>query len=324
MCRLLPILLLLILSFPAGALAEDASGDRTVIESSIEDGIALELPPGESQALWEELIARSAKTQGDPRGTIRIASEATTWTIEAEDVTGQIRSAPMECPLSDGSRLDISILAVSLLKPALETGLVPRARGPAVDTVETEADGVVSSPGSTATKAKVRPRIALTPAVAVRNTFGVGFSLDLLGGLILPRGMQLDLQGGLVFPNGGLSAEGTSGQPWEASMLAGVSWDRASRVSPVIGLSGGVVIATGRFGTNTSQTAANPIGQFTVGVGFAAGEVVRIQPLAQLRISPAVDTGTLPGAPVQVGGVFGIRVHLSPPTSPLPTRSSAD
>ena len=304
-----------LLSLPVRSLAEGTPGGQPAVESSPGTGIAVELPAGESRALWEDLIARSAQTQGDPHGTIRIASKDTKWTVEAEDVHGQIRSAPVERPLSDESRYDISILAVSLLRPALEPHLAPGAGEPVVDITEALDDAVAPTP--VRATIQVRPRIALTPALAVRNTVGAGFSLDLLGGVILPRGMQLELQGGLVFPGGGPSAA-ASGPPWEAAILAGASWDRGTRVSPVIGLCGGVDIARGRFGSTELQTVANPIVQLTVGLGFAAGAVVRIQPLAQLRLSPAVDTGSSPGAPVQVGGVFGVRVQLSPPASPRP------
>ncbi len=81
---------------------------------------ALQLPPGEDPAAWEEALAAAGVRLGDAEADLRL--EADPWVLRVSSPDGRERVLPVARPLTEVQRLDLLYLALSLRQPSTAEG----------------------------------------------------------------------------------------------------------------------------------------------------------------------------------------------------------
>ena len=295
------------------------------------------VPDGEPEAAWIELVATAERWAGSAAGTIAIADFGWGWVLVTVDPSGREHQVEIVPPNDDEGRMEVAMLAVSLLQPPRQRGPVRRAppaevasappsAAPAALPVE-RADppeaAEVESRG--AFPASLGAFFSATGALEFRDSGVGGGAMVLETGVGLPAGLRVGLRIGL---DGDFAEPPQSSYP--ASRLpplhltvgGAVSWSADVPVSPVVGVGGGVRWTVARSpDALLGRRAMSPQLDVLLGLSLNPPGWLRFEPIALMRIGADVDLvdGPVSSAPLDVSVLGGLQVTLiSPSHHPAP------
>lgn len=313
---LLTLLLALLLSTSAGAASVVA------------------LPQGESEALWVELLATAELWAGGGDGSVSIDEHETGWTLVTRDPSGREHRVELTPPTTDEARMEVAMLAVSLLQPPRVRVATRRAiRTP--PPVEEPAAALEVPTEPVAPPAQQEPQIrperpsfpstlgafvAATGALEIHETRVAGGTVAVETGVGMPAGLRLAarvvLDGDFGAPVVS-TAPSSSLPPIHLSVGGSVSWSADLPVSPLVGIGGGARWNVARSpDTLLRRRVVTPQLDVMLGVSVNPPGWFRFEPLALLRVGANVDMlqgPALSSVALDVSVLAGLKVSVLTP-----------
>ncbi len=291
------------------------------------------LPPGESEALWVDLLATAELWAGGGAGSVSIEERGAGWTLVTLDPSGREHRVELAPATTDEARMEVAMLAISLLQPpaariatrrAIRTP--PQVEGPA-EALEVSSQPVVQrepEPPPPRSKPSIPSTlgafVAATGALEMHEARVAGGTVAVETGVGMPAGLRLAVRVVLDGDFGSpvpATAPSSSLPPIHLSVGGSVSWSADLPVSPLVGLGGGA-----RWNVARSPDAlllrrvVTPQLDVMLGVSVNPPGWFRFEPLALLRVGANVDMlqgPALSSVEMDVSVLAGLKVSVLTP-----------
>lgn len=301
-----------------------------LLAGSVRAAELVAIPDGESAAQWTELIATAEAWSGGATGTITLSIADEQWLLVTRDPSGREHRVALVPPADDEARMEVAMVAVSLLQPprrAPEPPPPPRIEPEPVVVPEPVVEEpppaapprrrrVVEKPNDRgAFPASLRVYASLGGAVDVSEEGASGWSVSVDSGLGMPAGLRVafraTMDGDIHDP---LSRTSGSLPPLRLTVGGLVAWSAEIPVSPLLGVGGGARWNVARVPEEVfGRRVVSPQLDVLLGLSVNPPGWLRIEPLAMLRVGTEVDLFGGSGAsstPLDVRLSGGLQVTL--------------
>jgi hypothetical protein len=282
---------------------------------------SLALPAGAKAEEWGEAAAAAGLTLAAPGAPAEVVCVATRagWELRVAGVDGRVRVETVPAPRDDVERERVTRVAASLLATVEAAGgaaptapTVPTAPPPSSDPWDPAAVPVTIAAAPAGEAPKVRPFVAASGAVLVRDGFAT------TGGGTVGAGVAV---GDTLWANAAVDLAGerevvdTPGTVRATDLRLEATWMGRERVGLAVALGGGASIRTWSEGDAVRHRSVVPVLTGDAGVGVRLGGAI----VATLAVRVAADVRptevtvgdtTWALSPWQLGAGLGVRVRI--------------